>query len=50
MAVRRTTIELPELLIAEIVVSLGLGIVHVDRNFDRISEVLPLTARRLAVQ
>jgi len=25
----------------------GLGIVHVDRDFGRISEVRPLTARRL---
>lgn len=41
---------IPDLLIAEIAVSLGLGIVHVDRDFDRISEVRPLTARRLAVQ
>lgn len=41
---------IPDLLIAEIAVSCGLGIVHVDRDFDRISEVRPLIARRLTVQ
>lgn len=41
---------IPDLLIAETAIHLGLGIVHVDRDFDRISEVRPLTARRLAVQ
>ena len=38
---------IPDLLIAETAIHHGLGIVHVDRDFDRISEVRPLTARRL---
>lgn len=41
---------IPDLLIAETALHHGLGIVHVDRDFDRISEVRPLVARRLAVQ
>lgn len=39
---------IPDLLIAETALHHGLGIVHVDRDFDRISEVRPLTARRLS--
>lgn len=38
---------IPDLLIAETALSHGLGIVHVDGDFDRIAEVRPLTARRL---
>lgn len=38
---------IPDLLIAETALHHGLGIVHIDRDFDRISEVRPLTARRL---
>ena len=38
---------IPDLLIAETALHHGLGIVHVDRDFDRISEVRPLTVRRL---
>lgn len=38
---------IPDLLIAVTASDNGLGIVHVDRDFDRISEVRPLTARRL---
>jgi len=37
-----------DLLIAETAIHHGLGIVHVDRDFNRISEVRPLTARRLS--
>jgi len=39
---------IPDLLIAETAVHQGLGIVHVDRDFERIAEVRPLTVRRLA--
>jgi len=39
---------IPDLLIAETAVHHGLGIVHVDRDFERIAEVRPLTVRRLA--
>ena len=38
---------IPDLLIAETALFHGLGIVHVDRDFGRIAEVRPLTARRL---
>ncbi len=38
---------IPDLLIAETAVSHGLGVLHVDRDFDRIAEVRPLTVRRL---
>ena len=38
---------IPDLLIAETALHHGLGIVHVDRDFGRISEVRPLTSRRL---
>ena len=41
---------IPDLLIAVTAIANGLGIVHVDRDFDRISEVRALTARRLTVQ
>jgi len=39
---------IPDLLIAETAIHHGLGVVHVDGDFDRIAEVRPLTARRLA--
>lgn len=38
---------IPDLLIAETALHSGLGVVHVDRDFERIAEVRPLTARRL---
>jgi predicted nucleic acid-binding protein len=38
---------IPDLLIAEIALHHGLGVVHVDRDFGRIAEVRPLTVRRL---
>lgn len=38
---------IPDLLIAETALHHGLGVVHVDGDYDRISEVRPLTARRL---
>jgi predicted nucleic acid-binding protein len=41
----RTSIA--DLFIAETALHHGLGIVHVDRDFERIAEVRPLTVRRL---
>ena len=38
---------IPDLLIAETAIHHGLGIVHVDGDFDRIAEVRELTVRRL---
>jgi predicted nucleic acid-binding protein len=38
---------IPDLLIAETAVHHGLGIAHVDGDYDRIAEVRPLTVRRL---
>jgi len=38
-----------DLLIAETALHNGLGVVHVDRDFERIAEVRPLVARRLRV-
>ena len=38
---------IPDLLIAETALVHHLGVVHVDRDFDRIAEVRPLVARRL---
>ncbi|MBV9204239.1 MAG: PIN domain-containing protein [Actinobacteria bacterium] len=38
---------IPDLLIAETALHHGLGVVHLDRDFDRIAEVRPLTVRRL---
>ena len=38
---------IPDLVIAETALQHGLGIVHVDRDFERIAEVRPLTVRRL---
>jgi len=40
-------VAIPDLLIAETALHHGLGVVHVDADFDRIAEVRPLTARRL---
>jgi predicted nucleic acid-binding protein len=36
-----------DLLIAETALHNGLGVVHVDGEYERIAEVRPLTARRL---
>ena len=40
-------IPIPDLLIAETALHNGLGVVHVDRDFERIAEVRPLVVRRL---
>lgn len=37
----------PDLLMAETALHHGVGIVHVDRDYDRIAEIRPLTTRRL---
>jgi predicted nucleic acid-binding protein len=39
---------IPDLLIACTALHHGLGVVHVDRDFERIAEVRPLVVRRLA--
>ncbi len=39
---------IPDLLIAETALHHGLGVVHVDGDFDRIAEVRPLVVRRLS--
>lgn len=41
---------IPALIIAETALHHGLGVVHVDADFDRIAEVRPLTVRRLRRQ
>ena len=41
-------IPIPDLLIACTALFHGLGIVHVDRDFERIAQIRPLTVRRLA--
>jgi predicted nucleic acid-binding protein len=38
---------IPDLLIAETAIHHGLGVVHVDRDFERIAEVRSLKVRRL---
>lgn len=38
---------IPDLLIAETALHHDLGVVHVDRDYDRIAEVRPLRSRRL---
>ncbi len=38
---------IPDLLIAETAMHHQLGVVHVDGDFDRITEIRPLTSRRL---
>ena len=40
-------IPIPDLLIAESALHHGLGVVHVDGDFDKIAEVRPLVTRRL---
>lgn len=40
-------VAIPDLLIAETALHHGLGVVHVDGDYDRIREVRPLVARRL---
>jgi predicted nucleic acid-binding protein len=40
---------IPDLLTAEVALHHGLGVVHVDSDFDRIAEVRQLTVRRLRV-
>ena len=37
---------IPDLLIAETALANDLGVIHVDRDFDRIAEVRPLVARK----
>ena len=39
---------IPDLLVAETALHHGAGVVHVDRDYDRICEVRPLVARRLS--
>lgn len=39
--------SIPDLLIAETALYHGLGVVHVDGDYERISEVRPLVVRRL---
>ncbi len=41
-------IAIGDLLIAETALHHGLGVLHVDRDYDRITEVRPLVSRRLA--
>lgn len=38
---------IPDLLIAETALHYGLGVAHVDRDYERIAEVRPLVVRRL---
>ena len=38
---------IPDLFIAETALHHGLGVVHVDRDYERIAEVRPLSIRRL---
>lgn len=38
---------IPDLIIAETALHHGLGVLHVDRDYERIAEVRPLVARRL---
>lgn len=40
-------IPIPDLLIAETALHHGLGVVHVDNDYDKIAEVRPLVSRRL---
>jgi predicted nucleic acid-binding protein len=40
-------IPIPDLLIAVTALHHGLGVVHVDGDFDKIAEVRPLVSRRL---
>ncbi len=38
---------IPDLLIAETALACNLGVLHIDRDFDRLAEVRPLVVRRL---
>jgi predicted nucleic acid-binding protein len=38
---------IPDLIVAETALYHGLGIVHLDRDFERIAQVRPLSVRRL---
>jgi predicted nucleic acid-binding protein len=38
---------IPDLLIAETALHHGFGVLHVDRDYERIAEVRPLRVRRL---
>ena len=40
-------VPIPDLLIAETALHHGLGVVHVDGDYERIAEIRPLTVRRL---
>jgi hypothetical protein len=40
-------VPIPDLLIAETALHHGLGVVHVDNDYDKIAEVRPLVSRRL---
>jgi predicted nucleic acid-binding protein len=40
---------IPDLLIAETALHHGLGVVHVDGDFERIAEIRPLAVRRLGL-
>ena len=40
-------VPIPDLLIVETALHHGLGVVHVDGDYERIAEVRPLTVRRL---
>ncbi|GAA0635236.1 PIN domain-containing protein [Sporichthya brevicatena] len=40
-------LPIPDLLIAETALHLGLGVLHVDRDYDRIAAVRPLIHRRV---
>lgn len=40
---------IPDLLIAETALHNGLGVVHIDRDYERIAEVRPLLSRRLRI-
>jgi predicted nucleic acid-binding protein len=39
---------IPDLLMAEIALHHGLGVVHVDRDYERIAEIRPLSVRRIS--
>lgn len=39
--------SIPDLLIAETALYHGMGVVHVDGDFERVAEIRPLTLRRL---
>lgn len=41
-------VPLPDVLVAACAVEAGLGVLHYDRHFDRLSEVLPFESRWIA--